>query len=455
MGRLVIGLFSGMLILSLVSGPSSAEPAIAAPPRVGEFTTFELGNAGYGGNALAAGPDGNMWFTNTAKNAIGVITGKGAVTYFPVPTEPRQGSNESMGSGLFGLTAGPDGNMWFTGFYQDVIGNVTPSGVVTLYRVPLANSRPYGITAGVDGNLWFTLDAANGIGRITPDGVITLFPIPTPGVDGITVNTSDCVMCGYLITAGPQDSLWFTIPAANMIGRITVQGVVTTFPVEPGPAPSAATGYSGPLVSLTTGADGRIYYARNTASKIGAMTVNGVETNYALPAGAAPTMITAAPNGTLWISEPGLSSLGSLSTRVRPSITQFPIPTPNSVPGAGAIGPDGNLWYVNVIEGSTGNTLQVGYVSTGLEPLLTAKVTGQPKVGSKLICAKRENDSWPSTMTRYHWLRNGRVIPTERRKSFTPTGRDAGVRISCRVSQTYAPNLNQLGANSTSVTIER
>src|SRR6059036_907923 len=48
----------------------------------------------------------------------------------------------------------------------------------TRYRefiVPTARSSPTGITAGPDGALWFTEEGANAIGRITTAGTITEF----------------------------------------------------------------------------------------------------------------------------------------------------------------------------------------------------------------------------------------------------------------------------------------
>jgi len=74
---------------------------------------------------------------------------------------------------------------------------------------------PVGITAGPDGNLWFAATDVNMIGRITPAGSFTEFPLPT------TCGSSNG--CGpYAITAGPDGNLWFT-EAANDIGRITTQ----------------------------------------------------------------------------------------------------------------------------------------------------------------------------------------------------------------------------------------
>ncbi len=48
--------------------------------------------------------------------------------------------------------------------------------VVTEFSAGIsAGANPHGITAGPDGNLWFTEETGNRIGRITPLGVVTEF----------------------------------------------------------------------------------------------------------------------------------------------------------------------------------------------------------------------------------------------------------------------------------------
>jgi virginiamycin B lyase len=65
------------------------------------------------------------------------------------------------------ITAGPDGNLWFTEALANKIGRISTAGVVTgEFAVPTAGSSPQGITAGPDGNLWFTEEAANKIGQL-------------------------------------------------------------------------------------------------------------------------------------------------------------------------------------------------------------------------------------------------------------------------------------------------
>src|SRR5438874_1121703 len=81
------------------------------------------------------------------------------------------------------IAAGPDGNLWFTEYEVDQIGRITPEGIIAEFPIPGDNSYPLAITAGPDGNLWFTelsFEPHDKIGRITTDGVVTaLFQLPS------------------------------------------------------------------------------------------------------------------------------------------------------------------------------------------------------------------------------------------------------------------------------------
>ena len=90
-----------------------------------------------------------------------VLPHVGSISEFPIPTTDaiRLGS---------GIAAGPDGNLWFTERYGHKIGRITPNGKISEFPIPTSESHPLGITAGPDGNLWFTEENGNKIGRISP-----------------------------------------------------------------------------------------------------------------------------------------------------------------------------------------------------------------------------------------------------------------------------------------------
>jgi streptogramin lyase len=130
----------------------------------------------------------------------------GTITEFTIPTKGTP----------FDITAGPDGNLWFTGYSTGEIGRITPGGSITEFRLPgncgkYGTCAPHGITSGSDGNLWFTEENGNAIGHISTSGSFI------PGGSGIPTAKSR----PEGITAGPDGNVWFTEENGNKIGRIT------------------------------------------------------------------------------------------------------------------------------------------------------------------------------------------------------------------------------------------
>lgn len=69
--------------------------------------------------------------------------------------------------------------MWFTE-EAGRIGRITTTGVITEYDVPTPEGKPLGLTAGPDGNLWFTYFESNRAVRMTLGGTPITGPcVPT------------------------------------------------------------------------------------------------------------------------------------------------------------------------------------------------------------------------------------------------------------------------------------
>ena len=217
-------------------------------------------------DGITTGPDGNLWFAETGADRIGRMTPAGVLTEFPLPavTAPPSAS-PSFSRGPKLITAGPDGTLWFAGIPGEV-GRITTAGVVTEFALPSipppsgsaagTASTPAmlsGITAGPDGAIWFT-GIPGEIGRMATSGVLTEFAVPdvppagsAPGVAGYPATLS-------AIAVGADGALWFTgVPGE--VGRITTAGVVTEFKV-PDIYGSVQT-----LEAITAGPDGALWFA--------------------------------------------------------------------------------------------------------------------------------------------------------------------------------------------------
>jgi streptogramin lyase len=257
------------------------------------------------------------------------------------------------------ITAGPDGNLWFTERVEGRIGRITPSGVISEFPVP--GGDPWDIAPGPDGNVWFTELAACEVGRITPDGTITEFPVPGPApIEGIV--------------AGPDGDLWFAENWGRKIARLALDGSITEFPTEPYPETIAVGadgnlwhGSAGWLVQMTTsgeittfplpndlgnamlatsGTDGNVWFVRGGYRGIGKITPDGAITEYLMPyprVSRMPNSLAAGPDGNLWFTEQGRRNWVGWVT---PSGTMSEFPVSESFDDV-TLGPDGNLWFAS------------------------------------------------------------------------------------------------------------
>jgi streptogramin lyase len=306
----------------------------------GGITEFTFSPAAGDPTGLTAGPDGNVWFAQefvstlgSSSEFIGRATPDGTVTEFPIPYHRV--------SNLVRITAGPDGNLWYTG--GDIIGRMTTSGIATEFTL---GGVAIAITAGPDGNVWFTEQGFTGgtsaIGRITPTGQITLFTLPTNYIQPLS------------IIAGPDGNLWFTekgdygVPV-NKIGRITPSGAITEFTL-----PDA----DGAPYSIARGPDGNLWFTASN-NTIGRITPSGQITEFAIP-GASPVGavdITAGPDGNLYFTYRGLPGDKIFRMSTTAEFSEFTIPTGSPI--GIAAGPDGNIWFGELLHFETSGPVRV------------------------------------------------------------------------------------------------
>ncbi len=289
---------------------------------VSSITEFSLSSTPAALSGITAGPDGNLWFTDRGASAIGMINPTThAISLFPVQT---------AAAWPCGITPGPDGDLWFTEKCADKIGMINPTThTISEFALPSGLDAPVGITAGPDGNLWFACSASTTIGEINPT---------THAVKAYTFSGS----LGYAwsITAGSNGDLWFATHSVpdGYVGEIN-------------PSTDAISSFALPCeislnpMSITSGPDGNVWMTSD--SNVVAMINPSTDaiSEFTIPtAGADPSGITAGPDGNLWFAESGGGKVASINPTTD-AITEYPVPYTGADAYAITAGPDGNIWF--------------------------------------------------------------------------------------------------------------
>ncbi len=324
-------------------------------------------------DGITAGPDGNLWFTDSESHGIVKMTPSGKIeAEYSLPegysgagriiTGPEKekalwftfgggiGKVTTSGTiteykrehGISAITVGPEGNLWFvesTGETEYKIVKMTPSGKVEgEYAIPLVEGEKYyfmgGITAGPEKEnaLWFTLRSFykgfGRIGKITTSGTITEYALPFESApSGITV--------------GPDGNLWFTEGEGpekkSWVGKITTSGTATEYSLPEGSKP----------LYITAGSDGNLWFTESGASKVGKVTTSGTITEYAQPAGSDPNEITVGPDNNLWFTDYLTSEIGKIVLATATTESEYSAPPSVDRYPQVAAGPDGNVWVTD------------------------------------------------------------------------------------------------------------
>jgi streptogramin lyase len=343
-GALRRRLLAFTVALSALASPAAAE--------AGTVTSYPL-STGAQPSHIAAGPDGNLWVTESGTSKVARVTPAGAVTEFPL----------QAGAVPRGIAVGPDGNLWVAEDAKNTLARVTTAGAVTEYPLGSATSNPYGVAvwqggiwvtdrslnrvarfdpatqsatdaravgasprdavAGSDGSLWVT--QTNGVGRVTAGGTYTAFA------------ASGATQSGRIVSEpGSNGLLWFTLPDLNRIGHLR--------PVAASPAiaeTGVPTAASLPL-GITLAPDGAVWFTELNASKIAGMTTGGSFAEWLTPDDpASPRAIVTGSDGAMWFTEQDANAVGRMSIERGPAGPQGPVGATGATGATGLTGATG------------------------------------------------------------------------------------------------------------------
>lgn len=303
-------------------------------------------------------PEPRFLFSQGGGSVIGKLLHSGG-PIDPVPMQEQEFATPARGSAPEEIAQAPGGTVWFTEPAVNGIGSIADdqSGDMRGYTLPAGASAPSSIAPDLSGacsssgctdaGMWFTEPAADLVGHISPSGTIRTYAVPA-GADPTSI--------GGDVIGGA----WFTAPGIDGIGYISETGRVSEYRLPtPRADPAAITSDSGATGSAGDGA----WFTEAGVDRIGYVDATGQITEYALATGSGRPGAIVTDGGSpagAWFTEAGATAVGHIDAQGQ--ISQDPLPAGDADPqglaaGVGPSGNDGGAWFSEPTVG------QVGYIS--------------------------------------------------------------------------------------------
>jgi virginiamycin B lyase len=263
--------------------------------------------------AVAAAPNGTVWFTIEFSDAIGVFR-NGKIDRIPKGAQNLE---------PLGLAADGAGGAWYSDTQMRAISQISPEGVIHSFPLPTPIVRLGRLGVASDGAVWFADIVTASVTRLK-DGVFIRHDVGSFGATpyGIAVDTGDAV--------------WTTLQGADRLGYISANGEVS--------AQDVPTRNSG-LGDIVVDQRGAVWFLELRANKIGRL-AEGRFVEFEVPTPSAGLIaLAAAPDGAVWFTELSAGRLG----RVRDGrLAEFRLPRPESRPFGVAVDAANNVWYTDL-----------------------------------------------------------------------------------------------------------
>lgn len=338
------------LTLTLGAGSLSAQTVLHVEPVLTMYTLPDALSTVYD---ITAGSDGNVWFTDPGTNSVGKMTPAGAVTEYPL---------QVADAGPNSITKDSSGNIWIDegGTNCSCLARISNAGSVSAtYAVYHSGCQPYPVNVAVDksGNVWYTNGACSFIGYVNPaTGLGKVF-------GSITTD--------HPLLAGPDGNVWSTQVSSNgaQLWSIDASGTLTKYDTQ-----IQAADF------LTIGNDGNLWFTDDTTSGtsyVGYMdlSTHKIVSEYPIPQQSGtgwypmPEELAQGADGNVWFSESLQQNTFGFVAPGTGRVTQpafYGNPTmPQKTPGKLIEGPDGNLWFSNLPTASATNENVIGKITIG------------------------------------------------------------------------------------------
>jgi streptogramin lyase len=377
------GFNAGIEVCSIAAGPdgnvwfgdcNGSKPSVGVITPAGAITEYEVkGTPGTMPESIAKGSDGRLWFpaNNAVDERIGAITTAGVVTYYKTPTFPASFNLDS-------LTAGPDGNVWGTETSgENEKQTATIVGEEGLFRLSFEGQKTgwtgkgtlakestsvTGVTTTTGSPVVGELVAGSGIKANTR--IASCAPVTTPACTNPTsITLSQKTTSG----AGGEQSLSADLGLSPLSALPSSAATVKTALEKLSAIATKVTVIGGSSFNPPTATRGVTFEGNLTRADVPLMTCEGIGLQFENEA-------EEIEPGSCTVETTGKSFVQRLF-RITPAgaMTEFPLKSTTALQAFGkantiTAGPSGNLWYT-----TEGITPSIG--KFGIEPTsLTLKV---------------------------------------------------------------------------------
>jgi virginiamycin B lyase len=290
--------------------------AVTSRPNTRAFHEIRLPNRTDVPVAIAAAPDGTVWFTLESSDAIGRL---------------RDGQVQRIRKGVqsiepLGLAVDVEGRAWYTEAPKQSISRASPDGAIASFALSTPVARLGRLAVGPDSSVWFAESTVMSVTRLH-EGRLTRHVMGTLGAKV----PADAPPFGVAIA--PDGAVWATLPSSDQLLRIAPDGSTTAFEV-----PTRRSG----LGDIAVAADGSVYFLEMSANKIGRL-AGGRFDEFAVPTPQAGLIALAvAPDGAAWFTELRGHRIGRLRGG---TVTEFELPRADARPFGIAVDGANNVWY--------------------------------------------------------------------------------------------------------------
>jgi len=269
--------------------------------------------------AVAVAPDGSVWFTLEASDALGVLRdgqiyklAKGATSIEPL-----------------GLAVDAGGRAWYTESQKQRISRASPDGTISSFGLSTPVARLGRLAIGPEDEVWFAETSLLSVTRLKGSRL-------TRHVLGSLTPVAPMDAAPFGVAVASDGTVWATLQNANKLLRISRNGDKTTFDV-----PTAGSG----LGDVGVSRDGIVWFLEIGVNKIGRFAAGGF-TEFGVPTPSAGLAgLAVASNGDVWFTELRGHRLGRVHDGV---ITEFVLPRPDARPFGITVDARNNVWYTDL-----------------------------------------------------------------------------------------------------------